>query len=117
MHRIEVLFHATVSTCVFLSAEKAQAAYDKISEALRNYKQFKNDRAECVEIEAEMGTSVFKLERMNAVTISDETDREAMMRRALEDEALGHRLRAEIGLAPLKGAPPSPQVTAEPGAK
>ena len=113
MHHIEVSFHATVSRFVFLSAEKAQIAYQKISEALKEYRLFKNENAETIEIETEKGLTRLKLERMDCVSISDETDREFYMRRALEDEAMGHRLRSELGLAPLKGAPPSPQATVE----
>ena len=64
---IEIVYQANAVQMGFRDPEKARAAYDKISAALREYRPFKNDRTETVEVDTENGLSTLKLENMNAV--------------------------------------------------
>lgn len=98
---LAISFHATISRYHFFDDEKANAAYTKAKEALEEYQRYKNDRKESIEIDTENGNATLKLERMDAVSINDDTDNERMIREHLKAEVIGRRLRNEMGLPDL----------------
>jgi membrane-bound ClpP family serine protease len=105
MQTLSISFHATVSRFHFFDSEKATTAYTKAKTALEEYQRYKNDRAETVEIDTEGGPATLKLERIDAVSLSDDAGREEMMRHYLSEEVIGRRLRNEMGLPELPHTP------------
>lgn len=103
MAYIQIAFACTVTTLPFADDELAQAAYEKISAALKEYQRFKNDRAETVDVETRDGPATLKLERMDTVTLS-RTTFESAMRIALEEEKTARAMRSEMGLPDLRKA-------------
>lgn len=99
---VEVVYHANSVGMTFRDQEKAKAAYDKISAALKEYKMFKNDREETVEIDAEQGLSTLKLERIDAVLFNEQhfLDEEDL-REKLNNEKRAREMREEMGLPDL----------------
>jgi hypothetical protein len=96
--RVEVVYHATGVTMSFKAEEKAKAAYNKVSAALKEYQRYKNDHSETVEIETDEGLSTLRLERMDAVLFNPPEDLERVHRAALEHEKRVREIRAELGL-------------------
>lgn len=109
MKTLSISFHATISRYHFFDNEKADAAYTKAKEALEEYQRYKNDRKESIEIATEGGHATLKLERMDAVSISDDSDNERMIREHLRSEVIARRLREEMGLPELTTDRRSPQ--------
>lgn len=97
---IEVVYHANAVQMGFHDLEKARAAYDKISAALREYRPFKNDRTETIEVDTEYGCSTFKLENMNAVLFNGPYDDEPEIEASLQREKMLRGKRASLGLPP-----------------
>jgi hypothetical protein len=99
---VQVVYHVTIVTLNFISSETARVAYDKISAALKEYKLFKNDRAETVELELEDGAATLKLERMDAVMFNDGAQKEEQLRVALEEEKIARKMRESLDLPALR---------------
>jgi len=99
---IQIIYHAMAVKMSFIDQEAAQVAYEKISAALKEYRLFKNERAETVEVDAEDGATTLRLERMDAVLFNRGAETETQLRASLEDEKLGHKLREELGLPPME---------------
>jgi hypothetical protein len=99
---VEAVYHANSIHMRFFDVDKAKVAYDKISLALKEYRLFKNDKAETVEVDSENGLTTLKLERLDAVLISLPDENDGLMRDALETEKRGRAMRAELGLPELE---------------
>jgi hypothetical protein len=98
---IEVSYTAMVANFRFLDLPKAQAAYDQITEAVKAFKRFGNDRNETIEIETQDGKAMLKLEHIETVTFGDGSSFEAELRKRLETEKLARSMREEFGLPVL----------------
>lgn len=98
MMRVQISFYATVTTLHYLDAEKGRAAYTKLSEALKEYRRFKNDTEETIEIECQTGNCTVKLERVDSILLEDGSDQERVVRANLETEKLTRSIREELGL-------------------
>lgn len=110
MHTVSVSFHATLTRLSFFDPEKAKAAYDKIQEAVKEYRKFKNDSSETIEVDTESGSATLKLEHIDCVIIEDNTGQEKLMRYEYETERLARSIRDELGLpgvAPRRLAAPA----------
>jgi len=97
---IEVVYHANAVQIGFRDPEKARAAYDKISAALREFRPFKNDRTETIEVDTDHGSSTFKLENMNAVLFNGPYDDGPEIEASLQRELMLRERRASYGLPP-----------------
>jgi hypothetical protein len=53
--------------------DDAAAAFEKISTAMKEWRRFKNDSSETVEISDITGTSVLRLEHLASVSLNNET--------------------------------------------
>jgi hypothetical protein len=71
MHTITVQYFHGDQVFLFSSEEAATTAYQVLSEALKEYRKFKNDSKECVEIDSENGRSTVRLEHINSVSATD----------------------------------------------
>lgn len=99
---VEVCYQATVTSLRFLDLEEAQDVYGKISNAVKSFKRFSNDRTETVEIEArDKGIMLFKLENIEHVILNTGASFEAELRKQLETEKLARAIREELGLPEL----------------
>jgi hypothetical protein len=98
MHIVVVTYHAMTNEIRFQTAETAQSVYEKIATALRDYKMFKNDRQETIEIETDDGKCTFRLDRMDTVTIGELDPEYKLERAALEREKAIREMRLELGL-------------------
>jgi hypothetical protein len=74
MKTITVQYHYGVQTFLFHDAETAASAYAMVSEALREYRKFKNDSKECVEMTSGSGKTTIRLEHINSVSLADTDD-------------------------------------------
>lgn len=101
---IEILYSASAVTgnLRFLDREKAQVAYDQITEAVKAFKRFGNDRNETIEIDVQDGKALIKLEHVETVIFSDGSSFEAELRERLATEKLARSIREEMGLPKLR---------------
>lgn len=115
MFQIQITYHAAINSIVYETEAAAQAAYEKISNALREYRLFKNDRVDTVEVETDDGKSTFRLERMDAISIGKIDKCGPLDRIKLEREKMLREMRVQMGLPEtILGEVESPHVTGDP---
>lgn len=100
---IQVIYYSNTVLLEFINLEKAEAAYEALKQALQGYKRFKNDSADTIEVDAEDGKSLFRLEHMDAVLFNSGENWEEGFRERLLEEKKARELRDELGLPPFEG--------------
>lgn len=71
MHTVTILYFHGDQTFLFADKETADSAYQAVSDALKDYRRFKNDSQECVEFDGPDGRNTIKLEHINSVSITN----------------------------------------------
>jgi hypothetical protein len=98
---VEICLVQAVSSIQFADDEAAQAGYDKIATALKEFSRFGNDKTTTVEVETIDGSATFRVESIQSILLNKAKSFESALYEKLMVEKRGRDMREELGLPAL----------------
>lgn len=110
---VQAIYHNTTIIMLFADMDAAKASYEKISEALGEYKMFRNERKETINVETDGGLTTLRLERLDALFLNSVESHERDLQERLDEELKIRRRRLEMGLPSLPDQPTDDVISLE----
>lgn len=102
MHIISICYASgTAQDFLYEDAESAKENFQKLQTAMAQYRQFKNDNAETVYLSSRIGESIFRVEHLVSVAMSNAADVEPIQIEYAEWSGRLLAIRKAAGSLPL----------------